>query len=146
MVFCKEEALLNPDYLEKCLDPFMRSFDKGGLTLINPEYFDFAAIVIRKVSEAVTTTKLKRDMSVTRHKKKKLLGDMQLFESFLEISGGHQRLENQGKKKVFSEILEKVVNCKFNDVMNMVHEQNIARGSEKISLLQGRLQEVLWTF
>ena len=131
MVFRKEEALLNPSCVEKCLDPFMRTFDKGGLTLINPKYFDFGAVVIRKVSEAVTTAKLKRDMSVTRCEKKNLLGDQQLFETFLETTEGCQGLDNQGKKNVFSEILDKVVNCKFNDVMNMVHEQNIARGSEK---------------
>ena len=86
---------------------------------------------MKKVSEAVTTAKLKRDMSVTRHEKKKLMGDKRLFETLLETTEGHQGLDNQRKKKVFSEILEKVVNCKFNDVMNMVHEQNIARGSEK---------------
>ena len=55
-------------------------------------------------------------------------------------------MDKQGKKKVLSEILQKVVNCKFSDVMNMVHEQNIAKGSEKTSLVQARQQEDLWTF
>ena len=63
--------------------------------------------------------------------KKKILGDKQFFETFLETAEGHQGLGIKAKKKGFSEILEKVVNCKFNDVMNMVHEQNIAKGSEK---------------
>ena len=131
MVFRKEEALLNPDYVEKCLDPFMRSFEKGGLTLVNPRHFDYGAMVMRKVSEAVTTTKLKRDLSVTRCEKRNLLADKQLLKTFLETTAGHQGLDKQGKKKVLSEILQKVVHCKFSDVMNMVHEQNIARGSEK---------------
>ena len=29
------------------------------------------------------------------------------------------------------EILEKVINCKFSDVIDMVHEDSIARGSDK---------------
>ena len=61
-----------------------------------------------------------------------------MFETFLETTEGCQWLDNPGKKKVFSEILEKVVNCKFNDVMNMVHEQNIARGSEKNATRAGQ--------
>ena len=42
-----------------------------------------------------------------------------------------QRLGFETKKKILREILEKVINCKFSDVIDMVHEDSIARGSDK---------------
>mgnify|MGYP005666938449 FL=1 len=36
MIFHKEDALLDETYMAKSYDVFMRSSDRGGLTLVNP--------------------------------------------------------------------------------------------------------------
>jgi len=57
MVLRVDEMLLNGDHLEDCLGPSERSFDKVGLTPVNPGQFEFGAAVMRKSSHALTITK-----------------------------------------------------------------------------------------
>ena len=47
------------EYLDKHYDYFMRSANRGYLTLVAIKYFEFGSLLIEKVSEGLTQTKLK---------------------------------------------------------------------------------------
>ena len=131
MMFYREEAMLDQAYMEKCYDIFMRTWDRGGLTLVNTKYFDFGKNLMKEVSTALTKTKLQSNLNVCESAKKELLADKELFGNFCTISKNYKELLKKTRKKIFEELMEKVVNVKFSDVMRTVREDETTRGSEK---------------
>ena len=101
------------------------------MTLVGPNHFEFGPSVMNCVSKAMAIETLETDICMTQSAKNRLLKDKDLIKNFLEVTAGQQALDGKAKKKVFKGILQKVINCKFSDVMNVVHEEKIARGSEK---------------
>ena len=51
-----EEALLSEFYLDKCYDSFLHSSNRGFLTLVSEEYFDFGIELMKKVPSLLTAS------------------------------------------------------------------------------------------
>jgi len=51
--------------LDKCYDSFLRSSNRGFMTLVSEEYFDFGIELMKKVSSSLTVEKLQNDLDVT---------------------------------------------------------------------------------
>ena len=133
MIFRKSQALLNEEHCQNHYDSFLRSYDKGGLTLVNPKHFDFGLRVLEWVSEAVTTEKLESTMGVTKQAKDKLLVDKNLIDDFLEVTKDHKELDEEGKLKVLKELLAKLANVKFHDVVSQIGRKKTGRGGKEIT-------------
>jgi hypothetical protein len=94
-----EEALLSESYLEKCYDSFLQSSNRGFMTLVSEEYFDFGIELMKKVSSSVTVQKLQNDLDVTATAKQSILQDDKLITKFIECSKDNTCLEEAGRKK-----------------------------------------------
>ena len=101
--------------------------------MVNPEHFDFGLEVIRWISNAVTISKLRSSLEVTKFEKVKLLESEELKENFLEVTKGHEALEKEVKLKVLKQILEKVANVKINDVVTQFGREKTGRGVKDLS-------------
>eukprot|EP00536_Pseudo-nitzschia_multiseries_P019316 jgi/Psemu1/60050/gm1.60050_g len=98
-------ALQSQTYLEKCYDSFLRSANRGKLTLLNEQYFDFGVQAMKKV-----------DLNMTEHAKKEIMGDQELLDLFLDCSKSNDYLEeDREKQKIFKELLDQVVNARFSE-------------------------------
>ena len=119
--------------MEKNWDSFLRGYDKGGLTLVKPSHFDFGMRVMECVSEAVNPEKLESTQDVTKSAKEKLLSDVKLIEKFLEVTNDHKGLDDKGKLKVLRELLAKLANVKFHDVVTQVGRKKTGRGAKEVT-------------
>ena len=109
----------------------MRSYDEDGLTPVNPKHFDFGFKVIKWVSEAVTTAKLGSNLDVTKIEREMLLENKQLQQEFLELTESHKALDKEGKLKILRQLLQKVANVKFHDVVTVVGRRKTGRGTKE---------------
>ena len=69
------EVILSDTYLEKCYDSFLRSSNRGYMTLFSEQCFDFGLHLIEKISSSLTQEKLKSELGITQKAKKNILGD-----------------------------------------------------------------------
>ena len=125
-----EEALLSESYLDKCYDSFLRSSNRGFMTLVSEEYFDFGVELMKKVSSSITVEKLQNDLDVTAPAKEAILEDNGLITKFIECSRENKCLEEVEKKKLYNELVEKVVNARFCEEFRAYRAEFTARGSE----------------
>ena len=113
---------------------------------MNPKHFDFGLEVMRRLSEAVTVEKLGSSLGVTREEKEKLLNDEKLKVKFLEVTEDHIELEDEEKLKVLRQILGKVANVKFHDVVMQVGRMKTGRGGSEVScaleVTRGRIEVI----
>ena len=54
-----QEAAKSESYIRNCYDPRLRLYNRGWLTLVNEEYFEFGNKLMIKASSAMTQTILK---------------------------------------------------------------------------------------
>ena len=131
MRFYAEEALQSESYLDGCYDTYLRSLNRGRLTLVNEEYFQFGVVTMEKVAAALTQEKLRNDINVTENAKKAVLNDIELFDVFLDCSKNNTHVKDRDNmKNIFSELLEKVVNARFSEEMRAYTEEYTTRGSK----------------
>ena len=55
------------------------------------------------------------------------------MEEFLKLTESHKELEDEGKLKVLRQLLGKVANVKFNDVVTIVGRRKTGRGAGVLS-------------
>ena len=111
-----EEALLSESYLDKCYDSFLRSSNRGFMTLVSEEYFDFGVELMKKVSSSLTVEKLQNDLDVTATAKQSILQDDELIRIFLKCSEENTCLEEaEEKKNIYYALVGKVVNARFSE-------------------------------
>lgn len=130
MIFHKEDALLDETYMAKSYDVFMRSFDRGGLTLVNPQYFDLGVKIMKRVSTSYTRDDLVGSMGVTKLSKEKVVNDEGLIQHFQNVSKDYEELDVNERKVIFQELMKKVVNAKYTDVVNVAKADFTSRGSK----------------
>ena len=87
-------------------------------------------------SEAVTTAKLGSFLDVTKIEKEKLLEDEKLKEDFLKLTESHEALDDEQKLKVLRQLLEKVVDVKFNDVVTLIGRRKTGRGTKQATRIE----------
>merc|ERR1712211_21591 len=80
------EALLSKEYVEKYYDCFLRSTNRGFMTLVNENYFEFGFNLIKKIALAVTRDKLENDIHASEEAKKSIMEDTELQDEFMDIS------------------------------------------------------------
>ena len=86
---------------------------------------------MRKVSTALTLDKLKNNPNATEEAKSMVTNDSEVLESFLTSSEHNSTTIQKGnKKKIFHELVEKVVNARFSEEFRGYREKYTARGSE----------------
>ena len=56
-----------------------------------------------------------------------------MIEKFLEVTNDYKGLDDKGKLKVLREILAKVANVKFQDVVTQVGRKKTGRGGKEIT-------------
>jgi hypothetical protein len=95
-----EEALLSQSYLDKCYDSFLQSSNRGFMTLVSEEYFDFGVELMKKVSSSITVEKLQNDLDVTAAAKQAILEDNELITKFIECSTGNEMFRRGGEEKI----------------------------------------------
>ena len=99
--------------------------------MVNPKHFDFGFRVIKLINKAVTAAKLGSVLNVTKSEKDKLLENDQLKEEFLKVTESHKALDKEGKLKVLKQLLGKVANVKFHDVVTWVGRRKTGRGTKE---------------
>ena len=104
--------------------------------MVNPKHFDFGFQVIKLVSKAVTQTKLEGALGITESEKEKLLEDEKLKEDFLKVTESHEALDDEQKLKVLRQLLEKVVDVKFNDVVTLIGRRKTGRGTKQATRIE----------
>ena len=87
--------------------------------------------MIKLVNEAVTAAKLGSVLNVTKSEKWMLLENDQLKEEFLKMTEDHKALGKEGKLKVLKQLLGKVANVKFHDVVTQVGRRKTGRGAKE---------------
>eukprot|EP00536_Pseudo-nitzschia_multiseries_P009562 jgi/Psemu1/23564/gm1.23564_g len=134
MRFYAEETLQSQVYLDKCYnDSFLRSSNRGRLTLGNEQYFYFEVMLMKKVSASVDQEKLGNDPDVTANVKDDILKNDELLEVFLDCSKGNVYLGKLiEKKKIFAELVDKVINARFSEEIRAYREEHTERGTKSI--------------
>eukprot|EP00536_Pseudo-nitzschia_multiseries_P008597 jgi/Psemu1/20791/gm1.20791_g len=131
MRFYTEEALRSQAYLDKCYDSFLRSSNRGRLTLVNEQYFHFGVMLMKKVSASVDQEKLGNNPDATANAKGDILKNDELLEVFLDCSKGNVYLGKLSeKKKIFAELVDKVINARFSEEIRAYREEHTARGTK----------------
>ena len=126
-----EEALLSQSYLDKCYDSFLRSSNRGFMTLVSEEYFAFGVEAIKKVSSALTGEKLQNQLQTTQKEKQRILNDKSLLDLFMDCSANNNHLDGEEEKKIiFYELMEKIVNARFSEEIRAYKEEFTTRGSK----------------
>ena len=72
----------------------MRSTNRGYLTLVTINYFEFGSLLMKKVSEGLTQTKMKNNLGASEKGKKSILNDKELLNSFLKASDDNGHLQS----------------------------------------------------
>eukprot|EP00536_Pseudo-nitzschia_multiseries_P002489 jgi/Psemu1/5661/gm1.5661_g len=119
MRFDTEEALQSQVYLDKCYDSFLRSSNRGRLTLVNEQYFHFGVMLMKKVSASVDQERLGNDPDVTANAKGDIWKNGNVYLGKLSE-----------KKKIFAELVDKVINARFSEEIRAYKEEHTARGTK----------------
>ena len=104
----------------KYYDCFLRSTNRGFMTLMNENYFEFGFKLMKKVALALTKFKLESDIDAAEKGKKEIMNDADLWDEFLQISLKHNNQflkEEKSIKCLYLELIEKTVNARFSDRM-----------------------------
>ena len=126
-----EEAMQQQEYLDKYYDSFMRSANRGYLTLVTIKYFEFGSLLMEKVSEGLTQTKLKNNLGASEKGKKSILNDNEILQSFLKASEDNEHLKSvDDRTKIFKLLVDKVVNARFSEEFRAYKEEYTVRGGK----------------
>ena len=99
--------------------------------MVNPKHFDFGFTVIKLVNEALVAAKLGSVLNVTKSEKEMPLENDQLKEDFLKVTEDHKALGKEEKLKVLKQLLGKVANIKFHNVVTLVGRRKTGRGAKE---------------
>jgi len=102
-------------FVEIYYDCFLRSTNRGFMTLVNENYFEFGFKLIKKIALAVTRDKLENDIHASEEAKKSIMEDTELQDEFMDISRKYNNkfLEDvDSVKKVYEELIEKTINSR----------------------------------
>eukprot|EP00536_Pseudo-nitzschia_multiseries_P014204 jgi/Psemu1/37863/gm1.37863_g len=88
-------------------------------------------MLMKKVSASVDQEKLGNDPDATANAKDDILKNGELLEVFLDCSKGNVYLGKLSeKKKIFAELVDKVINARFSEEIRAYREEHTARGTK----------------
>ena len=123
------EVILSEVYLEKCYDSFLRSSNRGYMTLVSEEYFDFGLRLMKKIANSLTQDVIKSELGVTKKAKQSLFRDNDLKQMFMNCCKDSNHLEKkQEKEKMYQELVNKTANAKYSDEFRAYREAHTVRG------------------
>ena len=93
------DTVLSDEYLDNCYDSFLQSANRGYMTLVKKEYFEFGKKLMEVLSSLVTQEKLLNEKHVTEKAIESLVKNNELMEMFLESSKDNTHLVEEEKKK-----------------------------------------------
>ena len=126
------EAVLSDDYVEKYYDLFLRSTDRGYMTLVREKYCGFGLQLMDKLSRLVTQQKLKLEHEVVKKAKISILEDIELKETFLDCCESDIYLVGEKEKmEMFVVLVTKTANARFSDELRAFRQANTVRGCKK---------------
>ena len=127
----KSEAALSDHYLENCYHDTMRTSDRGHMTLVREEFFEFGYMLMDNLSSSVTEGKLLSKMEVLRLEKEAILNNTPLWEMWKVSSEKVQCVTEGDRKKMFEYVVKKTVHTKFEDVFKGLRGKLTARGTKQ---------------
>ena len=127
----KSEAALSDHYLERCYHDSIRTSDRGRMTLIKEEYFDFGYMLMDNLSSSLTEVKVLSKMDVLRLEKEAILSNKPLWEMFIESSKKVEYVDEDRKRKMFELLVKKTVHALFEDVLKTVRVKHTSRGTKQ---------------
>ena len=130
MRFIKKDAIQSEIYIEKCYDSFLRSIDRGRMTLVNLNYFNFWSDVMKMIGTALISDRFKCEHDLANKTKIEVKNDKLLLENFFKVSDGFNFLNNKEKEQIYSELVDKIINAVFSDKMRSYREEFTVRGSK----------------
>ena len=80
----KSDAALSDQYLKNCYHSTMRTLDRGRMTLIKEDFFEFGYKLLDTISSTATEEKIMTRRDVLKIAKSNLLKDTSLWKMFLE--------------------------------------------------------------
>ena len=126
-----EEAMEQKEYLDKYYDSFMRSSNRGYMTLVSIKYFDFGSQLITKVTETLNQRKLKNNLDATEKGKKLIMNDQDLLNCFLTASQDNVHMESKvDQTTMFKLLVDKVINTRFSEEFWAYKEEYTVRGGK----------------
>ena len=138
----RSEAALSDHYLENCYHDTIRTADRGHLTLIREEYFDFGYMLMDNISSSVTEDILLSKMDVLRLVKEALLSNDPLWEMFIVSSKKVECVTEGDRRKMFELVVEKAVHALFEDVLKRLRAKHTSRGTKQNITGQGFRDEI----
>ena len=96
------DTVLSDEYLDNCYDSFLQSANRGYMTLVKEEYFEFGKKLMEVLSALVTQEKLLNAKHVTKKAMESLENHNGLMTMFLKSSKDNTHLEEEEKKKYIS--------------------------------------------
>ena len=124
------ETVLSDEYLDNCYDGFLRSANRGYMTLVKEEYFQFGKKLMEVLSALVTQEKLLNESNVTEKATNTLANNDELKKLFLDCSKNNTHLDEEGKKEMYNILVNKTANVRWADEMRAFREAYTARGSK----------------
>ena len=101
MRFKKNDAIKNLEYVRKCYDSVIRSYDRGDLSLVNEYYFEIWNKVMRKTASVLSVEKLNNNLNFTQLAKSEVKHDKKLIDEFLKVSSIFKEIDDDRKKRFF---------------------------------------------
>ena len=88
---------------------------------------------MRKTESVLSFEKLNNNLNFIQLAKSEVKDDKKLIDEFLKVSSIFKEIDDDRKKKIFSELVEKILNATFSDRMRIYREDNTSRGSRNKS-------------
>ena len=132
----------------------MQSMNRGGMTLMNKKYFDFGFKLLEIVSSKLTQDDLQNNILAPKIAKSEILENDDLFEEFwviLELHDNSYLKQKEDVKRIYHELLEKVVNSRFSEECRLFRQDHTVHGGtlthnnlvfrENLDAMSGRKQK-----
>jgi hypothetical protein len=127
------DAVKNETYLEKCYDDFDVLRNKGWLTLVSPEYFEFGNKLLTKIRSKCNQQKFRElGNACIKMAKQDVLEDGELLTDFFACDN-QTEVSNRIKRDVFRQLVEKTLNARIGRESNQFRVENTGRKGKEQS-------------
>jgi hypothetical protein len=137
------DAVRNETYMEKCYDDFDVLRNKGWLTLVSPDYFEFGNKLLTKIRSKCNQKKFQElGNACIKMAKQDVLEDVELLTEFFACNN-QTDVSNRIKRDVFRQLVEKTLNARIGREASKYRVENTGRkGKEQSDMtLRDSLQQ-----
>ena len=119
-----KDTLLNSEYTDNMYSYNDQLCNKGGLTLVSPEYYNFADSIMTKIRSYATFESLdKYGNDLLLIIDKRIVDDLQLQNQFIEFENDI-KIANEIMLKFYKQIWKKVLYARFKALIKQYTESN----------------------